>query len=248
MKKEELKEFINKEYSEIARNNDGCCQSSCCETDPETLTREVGYSQTELQKIPQKSIRGLGCGNTVKHLGFEEGKEILDLGSGLGIDVFLAAEKIGSEGRVVGLDSSKEMVQKASKIAEENHYKNVSFEHGEMEKIPFEDESFDAVISNCVINLSIDKKQTFQEIYRVLKPKGKILISDIVTEDELPQKIRENPEKWSSCIGGAIPKKEYLKLIENTGFKEIKTISQSKHIPNQKIDTKLHSLQIEAHK
>lgn len=250
MKEEELKKFVKEKYSEIARTkNSGCCSTpSCCGGEPEAQTKKVGYSGEELEKIPQEAIKGLGCGNPVNFVDLEEGERVLDLGSGMGIDVFLASERVGSEGLAVGMDASEEMVRKANRIAKRRGYDNVEFRRGEMEELPFEGESFDVVISNCVINLSTDKLKTYREIYRVLKPNGRILISDIVTDGQLPEKIRSDPEVWASCIGGALQKEDYLNTIKEAGFGEIEVLSQDIFDEIEGVDTKIMSLQVKAEK
>ncbi|KXA90825.1 hypothetical protein AKJ64_05200 [candidate division MSBL1 archaeon SCGC-AAA259E17] len=249
MKDENLKEFVKDRYSEIARTSDSCCCStSCSGSSPETRTRQIGYSQGKLEKIPQEAIKGLGCGNPVNYLELEKGEMVLDLGSGLGIDVFLASEKVGPEGRAVGLDASEKMVQRANEIAKRNGYENVEFKHGEIEKIPFEDDTFDAVTSNCVINLSTDKLRTYEEIYRVLRPAGRILISDIVTDGELPEEIRKNPEAWAACIGGAVEREEYLNIIEEAGFEKIDIVSRSTFDSHEELEAEILSLQVRASK
>ncbi len=249
MDDEELKEFVKDRYSEIARtSNSCCCSSSCCGTSPETQTRQIGYTENDLKKIPQEAVKGLGCGNPVNYLELEKGEKVLDLGSGLGIDVFLASEKVGLEGRAVGLDASEEMVQEATEIAKRNNYENIEFEHGEIENIPFEDETFDAVTSNCVINLSTDKLRTYEEIYRVLKSDGRILISDIVADGKLPEEIKNNPEAWAACIGGAVKKEDYLNTIEEAGFEKINVVSQSVFDSHYESDTEILSLQVRASK
>lgn len=250
MKEDELKEFVEKKYSEIAQSeNSYCCStSSCCESGPEFHSKKIGYSEEELEKIPQKAVRGLGCGNPVNLVDLEGGERVLDLGSGMGIDVFLASEKIGPKGLAVGIDTSREMVKKANKIAKNNGYENVEFRGGEIEELPFEDESFDAVISNCVINLSTDKLKTYKEMYRVLKLDGRILISDIVSEGELPEKIKNNPEAWAACLGGAMEKENYLRTIKKAGFKKVEVLSQDIFDVSKEIDAKLMSLQLKAEK
>ncbi|KXB04064.1 arsenite S-adenosylmethyltransferase [candidate division MSBL1 archaeon SCGC-AAA382A03] len=249
MRDEDLKEFVKDKYSEIAKtSNSCCCSTSCCGSTPETRSEQIGYSEGDLKKVPAEAVKGLGCGNPVNRLELEKGESLLDLGSGLGIDVFLASEKVGSEGRAVGIDASEEMVQNATGIAEKNGYENVEFKQGEIEEIPFEDETFDAVTSNCVINLSTDKLRTYEEIYRVLKPGGRILISDIVTDGELPEEIRKNPEAWASCIGGAVEKAEYLDIIEKAGFEEIDVISQSTFESYEELETEILSIQVKASK
>ncbi len=249
MEKERLKKFVKERYSKIAETQSSCCStSSCCGTDPTAQSKQIGYSREDLEKVPQKAIKGLGCGNPVNLLDLKEGEKVLDLGSGLGIDVFLASENVDESGTAVGIDASEDMVRKAKEIARENSYENVEFKKGEMEELPFEDESFDAVISNCVINLSTDKLQTYNEIYRVLKPGGRILISDIVGEGELPEKVRKNPKAWAACIGGAMEKEDYLETIKKAGFEGIKILSQKVFEEMEPIDARAISMQIKAKK
>lgn len=151
--------------------------------------KRIGYSERELQSIPGPAIMGLGCGNPTALADLKEGETVLDLGSGAGVDVFLAANKVGPKGRVIGVDMTEEMVNRANEIAKKHGYKNVEFKLGEIENLPLEDSSVDVIISNCVINLSPDKLRTYREAYRVLKSGGRILISDLVTGGELPSKL-----------------------------------------------------------
>lgn len=247
MEKEDLKKFVRNKYSEIARASESCCCStSCCGSSPETRTKQMGYSEEDLKKVPQEAVKGLGCGNPVAYLDLERGEKVLDLGSGLGIDVFLASEKIGPKGLAVGIDASEDMVRKATEIAKREGYENVEFKYGEIEKIPFEDETFDAVTSNCVINLSTDKLGTYKEMYRVLKPGGRILISDIVTIGKLPEEVRKNPEAWAACIGGAVEKEEYLNIIRKAGFEGIEIASRSILDSYDGPEAKILSLQVRA--
>ncbi|KXB05359.1 arsenite S-adenosylmethyltransferase [candidate division MSBL1 archaeon SCGC-AAA382A13] len=247
MEKEDLKKFVKDKYSEIANTSDNCCCStSCCGNTTETRTKQIGYSVEDLEKVPRESVKGLGCGNPVNYLELEEGEKILDLGSGLGIDVFLASKKVGPQGQAVGIDASEEMIRKATEIAKRDGYENVEFKHGEIEKLPFQDKSFDAVTSNCVINLSTDKLKTYKEIYRILKPNGRILISDIVTSEELPEEIRNDPEAWAACIGGAVEKEEYLNIIEKAGFEKIEIVSESVFDSDVDLSAEILSLQVRA--
>jgi ubiquinone/menaquinone biosynthesis C-methylase UbiE len=180
----------------------------------------------------------------------KEGETVLDLGSGGGMDVFLAAKKVGSSGRVIGVDMTKAMIEKAEKTAEKHGYKNVEFKLGEIENLPVEGNSVDVIISNCVINLSPDKKQVFREAYRVLKPNGRIHISDIVTEGKLPTKVLKNLDAWAACVSGAMEKKDYLKVIEEAGFKKVKVVSESSYEfdVSKDLKGKVTSLKVEAHK
>ncbi len=250
MKEEKINRFVEKKYSEIAQTDKGCCcsTSSCCESESENRSIKIGYSREDLEKVPKEAIRGLGCGNPLNLVDLEIGENVLDLGSGLGIDVFLASERVGESGLATGIDASEEMVKKAREIAKKNGYENVEFKKGKIEDLPFEDQIFDTVISNCVINLSTDKLKTYKEIYRVLKPGGRIIISDIVTEGKLPKEIKEDPEAWSACIGGAMEKNDYLNTIRDAGFKKFEILSQETFEETESIDAKIMSINVKAKK
>ncbi|NWG11471.1 arsenite methyltransferase [Candidatus Bathyarchaeota archaeon] len=212
-----------KRYGELAKNATSCCCSPSTETDKMKL---LGYTQKELETIPEETI-SLGCGNPVALASLKEGETVLDLGSGAGFDCFVAAKKVGEKGKVIGVDMTPEMVQKAKAIAEKHGYNNVEFRQGEIEKLPVEDSSIDAIISNCVINLSPDKSKVFSEAYRVLKQGGRLMVSDIVIEGKLPKKIRKDLEAWAGCVAGAMEKSAYLNAIRNAGFKEVKIVSET---------------------
>ncbi len=213
--------------------------------------KRIGYSVKELGKIPKEAIMGLGCGNPTALADLKGGEVAMDLGSGGGIDVFLAANKVGPNGRVIGVDMTEDMVKKANEIAKKNGYKNVEFRLGEIENLPVDDNSVDVIISNCVINLSPDKLRTYQEAYRVLKPGGRILISDLVTEGELPEEIKKNFDAWAECIGGALEKREYLDTIRKAGFRDVSIISQNTYNQpglDDKLIGKITSVKVRAFK
>ena len=194
---------------------------------------------------------GLGCGNPTALADLREGETILDLGAGAGIDVFLAANKVGSGGYVIGVDMTEEMIKKANKTAKKHGYKNVEFRVGEIENLPVEDNSVDVIISNCVINLSPDKLRTYKEAHRVLKPGGRILISDLVTEGELPEKIRRNLDAWAGCIAGALEKRKYIETIRKAGFRDVKIVSQNTFYESELNDIlrgKITSVKVKAYK
>jgi SAM-dependent methyltransferase len=194
---------------------------------------------------------GLGCGNPTAIADLKADEVVLDLGSGAGVDVFLAANKVGSAGRVIGVDMTKGMVDKAEEIARNYGYRNVEFRLGEIEKLPVEDESVDAIISNCVINLSPDKSKVFQEAYRVLKPRGRLIVSDIVSEGMLPAEIRDNLDAWACCIGGALEQQEYLRKIKKAGFENVQVMSSKEfYIEGEESQTlaKLLSITVKAYK
>ena len=230
MENDKVKNYVKERYGEIARTNQGCCSSSCCDPSVKDISKTVGYSQKDLETIPLESSLGLGCGNPVALASLREGEIVLDLGSGAGIDVFLASKKVGATGKVIGVDMTEDMVKKAENIAKERDYANVEFRLGEIEALPIEDESIDVVISNCVINLCPDKRKAFKEIFRVLKQDGRLMISDLVTKGELPQEVRNSFEAWADCISGALEKDAYLDSIRNAGFSKVKIVSESPYV------------------
>ena len=178
-------------------------------------------------------------GNPIALAELKAGEVVLDLGSGAGVDVFLAANKVGPTGRVIGVDMTEEMVEKANRIARDHSYHNVEFRLGEIENLPVEEESVDAIISNCVINLSPDKSKVFQEAYRVLKPKGRLIVSDIVSEGALPSEIRNDSNAWACRIAGALEQQEYLEEIKKAGFKDVEVVSSREfYIENKANQTK----------
>ena len=234
-KQVDLKEKIKEQYGRIAvsGNSQSCCMSSsdCCGTPdisftPLTSSKTVGYDSDKLDTIPQSSILGVGCGNPTKFAQIKEGDIVVDLGSGAGIDVFLAANIVKENGKVIGIDMTENMLKKARENAEKNGYKNVEFRQGDIEeKIPVENDSVDVLISNCVINLTTNKVNTFKEIYRILKPhgSGRMVISDLVTSKEVEEKsvIVEN---WCSCIDGALTKPNYIDSIRQAGFTDVEIL------------------------
>lgn len=224
---EKIKQIVKKEYALIARESASCCggSSSCCgSVDFTSLAQSLGYTLEDLRSVPEEANLGLGCGNPLAFTFLEEGQIVLDLGCGAGMDSFLAAKKVGPNGKVVGVDMTPEMIQRARKIAEKEGYRNVEFLLGEIETLPLPDCFYDRVISNCVINLSPSKEQVFREAFRVLKNGGQLIVSDIVLNQELPPEIKENEEAYVGCIAGAILKEEYLYLIKEAGFREVKIV------------------------
>ncbi len=211
----------------------------------------IGYTKEDLESIPEEAAMGLGCGNPTSIAELREGETVLDLGSGAGMDVFLAANKVGSKGMVLGVDMTKEMIDKANANAKNNGYENVEFRLGEIEKLPVEDESVDTIISNCVINLSPDKSKVFQEAYRVLKPGGRLVVSDVVSERALPKGIKNDPDAWAGCIAGALEQQEYLGKIREVGFHDLQIVPNGEfHMenPEDMEKVKLLSLTVKAYK
>jgi arsenite methyltransferase len=217
-------------YRRIARGEQSsCCASGCSchgSEDQGGLTvaeraRQLGYTADDLSKIPQGVNLGLGCGNPLALLSLEEGETVLDLGSGAGLDCFLARQKVGPSGKVIGVDMTPEMVFRARETARQQGYDNVEFRLGEIEYLPVRDESVDVVISNCVINLSPEKEQVFKEIYRVLRAGGRLSISDIVALKPLPRELKDDPAMLSGCVAGAILVDELRQLLHSVGFQHV---------------------------
>jgi SAM-dependent methyltransferase len=234
MKKDtgKIKKIVREGYAKALSQNTSCCSiSSCCcgTSQAKKISKKVGYSDSEMNAVPEGANLGFGCGNPVALASLKEGDVVLDLGSGAGFDVFLAAQRVGKTGRVIGVDMTSEMIAKAQENAQKGEYSNVEFRLGEIEKLPAEDNSIDVIISNCVINLSPDKETAFREAFRVLKPGGRLMVSDLVLAKELPDAIKESVEAYVGCLAGAIKKDEYLKLITMAGFKEVKVISESSY-------------------
>jgi arsenite methyltransferase len=233
-----IKEKIRERYGKIAvfGNSESYCMpsSECCSSEENSgaftiqSIEAIGYNPTELAAIPQASILGVGCGNPTKFAHIKESNVVVDLGSGAGIDVFLAANVVKDSGKVIGIDITDKMLEKARQNAQKHNYKNVEFRQGDIEKrIPVEDDSADVVISNCVINLTSNKVDAFKEIHRVLKPngKGKMVISDLVTSKEMGRDS-VNADNWCSCIDGALTKENYIDAIMKAGFTNVEVLDE----------------------
>ena len=211
----------------------------------------IGYSREELERIPKEAVMGLGCGSPTAVASLKQGEVVLDLGSGAGIDVFIAAGKVGPKGKVIGIDMTKEMVSRAARLAKANGFKNVEFRLGEIEKLPVEDGSVDTIISNCVINLSTEKDKVFREAYRVLKPGGRLTISDIVSEKPVPDALKDDLDAWSACIAGALEKDDYLERMTGAGFGKVDITAERDFYVETVEDRKQHkflSITVKAHK
>lgn len=221
--KNNAKKAVRDAYGKIAKGSCGCgCSPGSCGDNADEFARSIGYSDKELSAIPKEANLALSCGNPTALAGLKKGETVLDLGSGAGFDCFLAASKVGAKGKVIGVDMTPEMIEKARENARKNGIKNVEFRLGEIENLPVADRSVDAVISNCVINLSSDKPKVFREVYRVLKPGGRIAISDIALKKELPRKVRESVEAYVGCVAGAMLIDNYKKIVKAAGFKDVK--------------------------
>ena len=224
MKEAEIKKTVREGYAEIAKTKCSCCGGADL---AQTVSKNIGYTDEELRSVPEGANLGLGCGNPVALASLAEGETVLDLGSGAGFDCFLAADRVGKAGKVIGVDMTPEMIEKARENARKGDYQNVEFRLGEIENIAAADNSVDVVISNCVINLSPDKGRVFQEAFRVLKPGGRLMVSDIVLLKELPEFIRNSIAAYIGCISGAMRKEDYLGAIRNAGFHEVEILDEA---------------------
>lgn len=230
MKDEEVKRIVRESYGRVAEQESSCCGpgSSCCGGPAlvEDISRKIGYSDEDMEAAPEGANLGLGCGNPVALATIQEGETVVDLGSGAGFDAFLAARRVGESGSVIGVDMTPEMLGKAWANAAKAGYSNVEFRLGEIEHLPVAGSSVDAIISNCVINLAPNKLAVFNDAFRVLKPGGRIMVSDIVLTRELPEQVRESADALVGCIAGAIMKDEYLDTIRDAGFECIEVVDE----------------------
>lgn len=219
-----IKETVRGAYGNIASKKGNCCGSDLKANVSACVS---GYSDEELSSIPEDANLGLSCGNPVAIASLKAGETVLDLGSGAGIDCFLAAKKVGETGRVIGVDMTSEMIEKARENTRKENFKNVEFRLGDIENLPVEDNSVNVVISNCVINLAPDKGKVFKEIYRVLKPGGRMIVSDIVLTGKLPSWIKNNVNAYVGCIAGAVQIDGYLKMMEDAGLSKPRILQKS---------------------
>jgi SAM-dependent methyltransferase len=230
MKEGEIKKAVREGYASIAKGERSCCRpaNSCCGNLNviEDISKNIGYTDEEMKMVPEGANLGLGCGNPTALATLKEGETVLDLGSGAGFDCFLAAHAVGEGGMVIGVDMTPEMVDKARENAQKGNYKNVEFRLGEIENLPVVDSSVDCVISNCVINLAPDKGRVFKETFRVLKPGGRLMVSDIVVTQELPDVIKNSLSAYVGCIAGALMQEEYLQAIKDAGFREVRVLDE----------------------
>jgi len=228
---EKIRETVRQGYAKVVKTGSGCCgpKSSCCggTSSVKTISKKIGYAEEDMQNVPEGANLGLGCGNPIAIASLKEGETVLDLGSGAGFDCFLAANKVGPAGKVIGVDMTAEMVEKAKKNAQKGHYANVEFRLGEIERLPVDGNSVDVVISNCVINLVPDKSDAFKEAYRVLKPGGRLMVSDVVLLKSLPKSIQNSVEAYIGCLSGAMMKDNYLQVISKAGFKNVKVLEEN---------------------
>lgn len=252
MEVQDVKTAVREKYGEVARQESSCCGPNCgCGTDtslePVSLMMNDKYTSVD-EQIVEAADLGLGCGTPLAFSDMHEGMTVLDLGSGAGIDVFLAAKKVGPTGKAIGLDMTDEMLGLARKNKLELGIENAEFLKGEIEDMPVESSSIDRILSNCVINLVPDKHQAFSEIYRVLVQGGKFTISDIVSIGEIPSGVRKNLELWAGCVAGAINKDEYLRIVRDTGFKNVTIAAEKKYSIEQDVPFGLASITVTAEK
>jgi arsenite methyltransferase len=223
----DIRTAVRDRYGAIAEGKGCGCGggaegATCC-------TSELGYSEGEVASIPEGANLGLGCGAPVALAEPKRGETVLDLGSGAGVDVFLAAKEVGPDGKVIGVDMTPAMIDRARANAAKGGYANVEFRLGEIEHLPLPDASVDVIVSNCVVNLSPDKPQVFREAFRVLKSGGRMLLSDLVLERPLPPETRDSIEAYVGCIGGASLRGDYLKLIREAGFTGVEVVREGRY-------------------
>jgi len=238
MKEENVRKAVRKRYSAIAKEGSSCCgeKRPCrCSSTPEAESKKIGYTEEEIGSVPKGANMGLGCGNPVALASLKEGEVVLDLGSGGGFDAFLASRRVGEKGKVIGVDMTPEMLEKARANAKKGKFRNVEFRLGEIENLPVADNSINAIISNCVINLSPEKERVFTEAYRVLCPGGRLMVSDIVLLLPLPSYLK-NTAALTACVGGAVLKDDYIEAIRSAGFSNIKVVKESTYSMNSLLE------------
>jgi arsenite methyltransferase len=230
MKEREIKRAVREGYARIAKQatshyaSRSCCG---CADVPEEISKRLGYTEEEIMAAPPESNLGLGCGNPVALASLNEGEIVLDMGAGAGFDCFLASTRVGETGKVIGVDMTSEMVEKARANARKGGYTNIDFRQGDLENMPVADNYVDVVISNCVINLVPNKNRAFKEAFRVLKPGGRLAVSDVVLLKELPEFVKKSTEAYIGCLAGAIMKDDYLDVIQSVGFKDINVAEEA---------------------
>lgn len=244
--RKDVKKVVKDRYASIAAESSGCgCGCGC--SGSKTVSKKIGYSDNQLAQVGDADL-GLGCGNPVAFSSIEEGDTVLDLGSGAGIDCFLASKKVGLSGKVIGIDFTEEMIAKSKANALKGGFDNVEFKFGDIEKLPIDSNSINVIISNCVINLAPDKDAVFSEAFRVLKKGGKLFVSDIVLLQELTEEQRNDDDLISGCVGGAVLRDEYITALERAGF-DVEILSENKQISKEQYEgIPLESLLVEAKK
>jgi len=256
-----IRKAVREQYGKVAESGNSCCgcsATSCCDesgSDAKATSMELGYSNSDVNQVPEGANMGLGCGNPKAIASLQSGESVLDLGSGGGFDAFLAVQEVGETGTVIGVDMTPEMVSKARANAEKAGYKNVDFRLGEIENLPVANDVIDVIISNCVINLSPEKSKVFHDSYRVLKPGGRLAISDVVATAELPEQLEDDMALYTGCMSGASSITDIESMLEDAGFEaiSIKPKDESRGfirnwMPESKIEDYVVSATIEAMK
>ncbi|HTY59215.1 MAG TPA: arsenite methyltransferase [Bacteroidota bacterium] len=243
----EIKSAIKEKYGDIARNSGSCCGPKCgCGTDEGiagTITMNDLYKDADAD-VRKNADLGLGCGTPTAFADLVEGMTVLDLGSGAGIDVFLAAQKVGRSGRAIGVDMTEDMIRRADENKAKLKAVNTEFRLGEIENLPVATGSVDRIVSNCVINLVPDKTRAFSEMYRVLKPGGKFTVSDIVSVGDIPDDVRKDLSEWAGCVAGAIDREDYLAVARNAGFRDVTVVSDRTYTLDAAVTFGLHSITV----
>jgi arsenite methyltransferase len=230
MKEEKVHKVVRERYGKIAKTKSQPCGCGCAST-----SQQIGYSKNELSSVPTGADLNLGCGNPIALASLKEGETVIDLGSGGGLDCFLAAKKVGAKGKVIGIDMTAEMLERARANSKKGGYQNVEFRLGEIENMPVADNTADIIISNCVVNLSPDKQRVFNEAYRVLKSNGRLMISDMVLLKELPERVKSSVLAYVGCVAGADLKEDYLGKIKQAGFRNVDVVAEN-HMPELFLD------------
>ena len=227
MEPETLKSAVRDRYAGFVKNDQSCCgPSTSCGCAPGDASLDLGYDAKDLAAVPEGANLGLGCGNPVALASLKPGETVLDLGSGAGFDAFLAAKRVGPEGRVIGVDMTPEMIERATALARKHGYGTVEFRLGDIEALPVDDASIDVILSNCVVNLAPDKARVFREAFRVLRPGGRLHVSDLVLARPLPEALLEDMDVYAACVSGALLKDDYLAALRAAGFEGVTVASE----------------------
>lgn len=239
---------VKSKYGAVARTSAPSCCGPCGCGDSVATDISVGYAADELKSVPKGASMGLGCGNPTAFADLKSGEVVLDLGSGGGVDCFLAAQKVGDRGFVIGIDMTEAMIDRSKQNAIAGGYANVNFRLGEIEDLPVDSNTVDAIISNCVINLAPDKSRVFGEMYRVLKPGGRFCVSDVVSKGAIPSQVQEDMERWAGCVAGALDKNDYLRIVQKAGFERIEIRSEVEYDYRKTDDFSLASVTVVGYK